>query len=98
MKKVTEELLQECANKLMFHLSKEECESLMSDFDILTKQIELIGEVDKVDETTPMSFPFDVTNNYLREDIASTPLDKEEVLKNASEVMDDQIKIPKVVK
>ena len=40
---------------------------------------------------------FNVTTDYLREDVAETPLTKEEVLSNAKDVLDGQIKLPKVV-
>ena len=40
---------------------------------------------------------FNVTTDYLREDVAETPLTKEEVLANAKDVLDGQIKLPKVV-
>jgi Asp-tRNA(Asn)/Glu-tRNA(Gln) amidotransferase C subunit len=33
----------------------------------------------------------------LREDVAETPLDRDEALKNAGNVQDGQIKLPKVV-
>ena len=44
-----------------------------------------------------MTFPFDVKATYLREDVASKPLDSKEALKNAEEVTNGQIRVPKVV-
>jgi Asp-tRNA(Asn)/Glu-tRNA(Gln) amidotransferase C subunit len=44
-----------------------------------------------------MTFPFACENSFLREDVAETPLDRDEALKNAGNVQDGQIKLPKVV-
>ena len=98
MKTVNKEILKTAANKLMFDMSDEQYDNLVSEFGILMKQMELIGEIPGVDEVTPMTFPFDVTNTYLREDVATTPLNKEDALKNAKDVVDGQIRLPKVVK
>lgn len=97
MKEVNYEVLQEAANKLMFNLSKEETERLLQEFQIIIKQMELIGKIPGVDEVEPMTFPFDVTNDYLREDSAAVPLDRDKALKNAKDVVDGQIRLPKVV-
>ncbi len=98
VKPVNKEVLKEAANKLMFDMSDLEYETLLEEFDVITKQMELIGEIPGVDGVEPMTFPFDVTNDYLREDIPTEPLDKEEALKNASDVVDGQIRLPKVVR
>ena len=98
MKKVTKELLQESAKKLMFTLSDEELEKLVKEFDIIQQQMELIGEIPGVDDVEPMTFPFDVTSNFLREDETTIPENREEILKNAKDVQDGQIRLPKVVR
>lgn len=97
MKKVTKEVLQEAANKLMFTLTDEELDTLLAEFDVISKQMELIGEIPGVDQVEPMTFPFECTVDYLREDVASTPIDRDEILKNAKDVVDGQIRLPKVV-
>ena len=98
MKTVTKEVLKTTANKLMFDMSDEQYDNLVKEFDILIKQMNLIGEIEGVDAAEPMTFPFEVTNDYLREDIATAPENKEEILKNASDVVDGQVRLPKVVK
>ena len=91
MKKITRETLQESANKLMIHLSEEEIDNLLNDFYTISKFAEKIAEVPGVDDVEPMFFPFVITSDHLREDVASAPLSKEEVLKNASDIKDGQI-------
>lgn len=91
------EILKKCANNLMFDMSEEQYQLLLKEFEIITKQMELLGEIDGLSEVEPMTFPFDVFTSYLREDIEGECLTKEEVLKNAKDVVDGQIKLPKVV-
>lgn len=98
MKTVTKEVLKTTANKLMFDMSDEQYDNLVKEFDVLIKQMNLIGEIDGVDTAEPMTFPFEVTNDFLREDVASAPESKEEILKNSADVVDGQIRLPKVVK
>ena len=98
MKTVTKEVLKTTANKLMFDMSDEQYDNLVKEFDILSKQMELIGEIDGVDAAEPMTFPYDVTNDYLREDVAIAPESRDEILRNASDVVDGQVRLPKVVK
>lgn len=98
MKTVTKDVLKSTANKLMFDMSDEQYDQLVGEFDILIKQMNLIGEIEGVDTVEPMTFPFDVTNDYLREDVATLPENKDEVLRNAADVVDGQIRLPKVVK
>ena len=44
MEKVTKEKLKEIANRQMFDMSEEEYNTLLADFDILTKQFSLIDD------------------------------------------------------
>ena len=97
MRKITKETLQEAATKLMFTLAEEELETLVKEFDVIAKQMELIGEIPGVDEVEPMTFPFECTTTFLREDVASKPENRDEILKNAKDVVDGQIRLPKVV-
>ena len=98
MKAVNKTILKDAANKLMFDMSDEQYDQLVNEFDIITTQMKLIGEIPGVDDASPMTFPFDVTNTYLREDVATKPLDREDALRNAKDVVDGQIRLPKVVK
>ncbi len=97
MKKVTKEVLVDASNRLLFTMSDEEFDLLLEEFDTLTKQFNLIGEIEGVDDEIPMTFPYEVYQYTLREDIPCKPLKKEEVLKNAGSVQDGQIKLPKVL-
>ena len=97
MKEVNKNVLKEAANKLLFDMSDEQYDTLLEEFEIITKQMLLISEIPGVDDEVPMTFPFDVTVTYLREDIPTEPLSRDEALKNAKDVVDGQIRLPKVV-
>jgi aspartyl/glutamyl-tRNA(Asn/Gln) amidotransferase C subunit len=97
MKKVTKTILQDAASRLMFSLSDEQLDVLLNEFEILTQQMELIGQLEGVDQLAPMTFPFEVTVESMRIDEPSVPLTQTEALANASSKVAGQIKLPKVV-
>ena len=97
MKKISKTTLHEIASTLMFDMEDAQYDTLIDEFDVVLKQMDLISQIPGVDEVEPMTFPFEVTVSYLREDENTNPLVKEEALKNAKEVVDGQIRLPKVV-
>ena len=97
MKKVDKEVLKESAHKLLFDMSEEEYETLLKEFDIVTKQMDIIGSDKTIDEYEPMAFPFECSTSYLREDVPEEPLSREEALRNSKRKIGGQIKLPKVV-
>jgi aspartyl-tRNA(Asn)/glutamyl-tRNA(Gln) amidotransferase subunit C len=97
MIKITKETLKEAAEKLMFTMSEAEYQILLQEFESIIKQMEFISDIEGVDDAIPMTFPFEVTTDYLREDEPDEPLSREDALKNAKDVVDGQIRLPKVV-
>ncbi|MCI1245303.1 MAG: Asp-tRNA(Asn)/Glu-tRNA(Gln) amidotransferase GatCAB subunit C [Bacilli bacterium] len=97
MKTITMDVLKDAANRLLFDMSEDEYKTLYEEFRILTKQMETIGKIEGLEEYPPMTFPFDCSTTYLREDVAEKPLPREEALANAGSKQDNQIKLPKVV-
>ena len=97
MKEYNIDVLKDAANRLLFDMSEEEYNTLLEEFNIITKQMSLIGEDKSLDVVEPMTFPFECTTSFLREDIPSTPLDREDAIRNAHNKTGGQIKLPKVV-
>ncbi len=99
MKEVNKEVLKDCANRLLFDMKDEEYETLLEEFDVILSQLKLMDDIEGIDNISPMSFPYgDESFSILREDEEGEEiLTKEEMLKNAKEVKDGQIKLPKVV-
>lgn len=97
MKTVNKKILKDVANKLMFDMEDSQYDTLLEEFDVVLKQMDIISEIPDIDNVSPMTFPFEITTSYLREDVAEEPLSQEEALKNAKDVVDGQIRLPKVV-
>ena len=97
MKKVNKEVLKEASHKMLFDMSDDEFETLLKEFDIIIKQMEIISSIEGVDEVEPMSFPYPVFATELREDETKETLSREEALKNAGDVVNGMVKLPKVV-
>ena len=97
MKKVDMQLLKQSANNLMFDMAESEYITLLEEFSVVIRQMELISTIPGLDNVEPMTFPFDVSTDFLRVDEAVSPLSQEEALQNASDVVDGQIRLPKVV-
>ena len=97
MKKVNKEILKEAANKMLFDMSEEQYATILKEFDVITKQMTFLSNLKGVEDVQPMTFPFACKTTFLREDVASKPLDRDEALKNAGDVVEGQIRLPKVV-
>ena len=89
--------LKDYANKLMFDMNEEEYTTLQEEFDIILKQMDLIGKIPNISDVEPMTFPFPNTDAVLREDEVGDYLTTSEVLENAHHQVNDQVKVPKVV-
>ena len=96
-KKITKEMLKDYASKLMFDMKDEEYETLEKEFDIILKQMDLIGEIPNISEISPMTFPFVTYEAHLRKDKEEESLSVNEVLANSKHTLNDQVKVPKVV-
>ena len=98
MNPINKETLRIAADKVMLSMDEEQYDSLIIELEDISHQMELIGKIEGIEETEPMTFPFDTKTDYLREDIPEEPLTQEEALKNAGDVVNGQISLPKVVK
>ena len=94
---VSKKDLRKYAELLMFSMKEEEYDVLKQEFEIILEQLNKIEKIDGLNNYEPMVFPFDNNDLKLREDEIGMMLKNEEVLKNASEGLYEQIKIAKVV-
>ncbi len=97
MKEYSKEILKDAAHRLLFDMKEEQYDTLLKEFATIIKQMEIIGEDETIENYSPMTFPFDCQTTFLREDVPSIPLSKEDALKNAHSKENGQIKLPKVV-
>lgn len=97
MIKVTREIIDQCAENLMFHLTDDEIEMIYDDFDSVLVQIDFLKSIKDVDTYEPMTFPYKEHQKVMRDDKPSKPLSAKDALKNSKTVLGTQIKLPKVV-
>ena len=91
--------LESLAKKLMFEMNDDEYETLEKEFDVILKQMDLIGNIKGIDKALPMTFPFDLELNddYLREDVYSNEINFNDMKINVKDYEDKRVKVPKVV-
>lgn len=97
MKEYNIEVLKDAANRLLLDMSEAQYETLLTEFDIVTKQMEALDKNKALDEIEPMVFPFEIYTTEMREDVPEEPLTREQALKNSQRKVGGQIKLPKVV-
>ncbi len=97
MSKFTKELVDDLADKLLIGLSPEENEMVLSEFDEIDANIDLINEIDGISEVEPMTHCLDDFVYELREDVAVEGLPIEDILANSDDTEDREIVVPKVV-
>ncbi len=94
---IEKEKLKDYAHKLMFDMNEEEYKTLQDEFEIILKQMDLIGKIPNISNVDPMTFPFKNRDATLREDEIGDYLTVGEVLENTKYQTRDQVKVPKVV-
>ncbi len=94
---IEKEKLKDYAHKLMFDMNDEEYETLQNEFEVILKQMDLIGEIDGISEVEPMTFPFVTNQAKFRKDEVKNTLTTEEAISNAKMVDRNQVRVPKVV-
>jgi len=96
---ITKDKLEEYAKKLMFEMEDDEYKTLLDEFEIILKQMELIDNIKDIDGVTPMSFPFDLEldDSYLRDDISNNEICFDDMKVNVKDYENNMVKVPKVV-
>lgn len=94
---IDKDKLKDYAAKLMFDMEDSEYDTLQQEFDIILKQMDLIGKIENISDVKPMTFPYVTYEAELREDEVLDYLTVNEVLANTKYQVNDQVKVPKVV-
>ena len=92
----TEELLRKLGHKTMFNLTDDEMKDLVEEYNVFMNHVKILEEID-TEGVDPLAFPYEIETTYLRDDSETRVISREDALKNAKEVKDNQIKVPKVV-
>ena len=96
MKKISKEELQSLSRTLMFELSDKELEDIQDSFEVISKQMEIVQNIETRD-IEPSSFPFLNTNNAvekLRKDVFNSFSDENKPkFKNDEIIVNDSKKV-----
>lgn len=91
-----EEMLKKLGLKTMFKISDEEMPELIEEYDIFMHHVSVLEKID-TEGIEPLAYPYEIETSFLRDDQPIDVISREDVLKNAKSVQDNQIKVPKVV-
>lgn len=97
MTKFTKEMVDIYAEKLLINLTEEENKQVLDEFDIIDKNCDIVTKIPNIEEVEPMTHCLDDFVVELREDIVNPSPNIEDLLKNADEIRNNQIELPKVV-
>ncbi|WP_203364315.1 MULTISPECIES: Asp-tRNA(Asn)/Glu-tRNA(Gln) amidotransferase subunit GatC [unclassified Bacillus (in: firmicutes)] len=95
MTRITEEQVRHVANLARLAVTDEEVEKFTSHLDAIISFAEQLNELDTTD-VLPTSHVLDM-KNIMREDEAKPGLPQEEVLKNAPDHENGQIRVPSII-
>ena len=97
MIKVTKEVINLCAENLLFRLNPGQTDLIYEEFNTIMAQIDFLKGIPGVDEAEPMTFPYSEHQKLLRKDKPCKPYKAEVELSNSNTKIGNQIKLPKVV-
>lgn len=95
MTRISTEQVKHVANLARLAITDEETEKFTKQLDAIITFAEQLNELD-TENVEPTSHVLDM-KNILREDVPQKGLPREEVLKNAPEHQDGQIKVPSIL-
>lgn len=91
-----EEMLKKLGLKTMFNIGDDEMPELVEEYDIFMNHVAVLEKID-TEGKEPLAYPYEIETSFLRRDDPVDVISREDVLKNAKSVQDNQIKVPKVV-
>lgn len=95
MSRISNEQVKHVANLARLAITKEETEKLTKELDAIITFAEQLNELN-TENVEPTYHVLDMKNVF-REDISQKGLPREEVLKNAPDHQDGQIKVPAII-
>lgn len=97
MSKFTKEMVTSYADKLLIGLTDDEVNMVLSEFDVIDKNIDLINAIPNIEEVEPMTHALDDFEYVLREDVVEESSSIDDILSNCDSTLNREIKVPKVV-
>ena len=98
MSNFTKEQINKYASDLLIGLTEEETDMIQSEFDEIEKNMDLINEIPNIKDVEPLSYPFEMVLDDLRDDSEEeNEIPIEELLQNCDQYEGREIEVPKVV-
>ena len=98
MSNFTNEMIDNYADKLLIGLTEEERTMIREEFDDIEKNMELINKIDGIKEVEPLSYPYEMEIDDLRnDDEVDETIEIDTLLRNAGKVDGREVEVPKVV-
>ena len=98
MSNFTKEKIDKYAKDLLIGLTDEERDMIQEEFDVIEKNIDLINKIPNIKDVEPLSYPFEMYVDDLREDTSEgEKIDIDELLSNCDVVEGREVEVPKVV-
>ena len=98
MSNFTKEKIDKYANDLLIGLTDEERTMIQEEFDTIEKNMDLINKIPDIKDIEPLSYPFEMYVDDLREDSdEGEKIDIDELLSNCDVVEGREVEVPKVV-
>ena len=91
-----ENKLKALALKTMFSLTDEEMPEMINEYDVFMHHVEALEDID-TDGVAPLCFPYEQITTFLREHEPCDVVEVKELLGNGPDVVENQIRVPKVV-
>ena len=98
MNNITENMIDKYASTLLIGLTDEERKMIQEEFDSIEKNMDLINEIPNIKDVEPLSYPFEMVLDDLREDseeYGEIPI--ETLLANCDQYEGREVEVPKVV-
>ena len=90
------ELIQSLAKDVKLSVLDENMDTFIEAYHQFLKQVQSLESI-LTEGVEPLVFPFEVETSFLREDSIQDVMHREDILKNAKHIKNQQIQIPKVV-
>ncbi len=98
MSNFTKEKIDKYANDLLIGLTDEERTMIQEEFDTIEKNMDLINKIPDIKDIEPLSYPFEMYVDDLREDSdEGEKIDIDDLLSNCDVVEGREVEVPKVV-
>ncbi len=98
MSNFTKEKINKYASDLLIGLTDDERNMIQEEFDTIEKNMDLINKIPNIKDVEPLSYPFEMYIDDLREDDKEGELiDIDELLSNCDVVEGREVEVPKVV-